>query len=161
MERPFKICRVESGQDSAYRKRIEHMGKIDYIHTVRPGTGGIDDAFLNRYVKMAGSRMIPYQWSMLNNDEKSGIIHDFRVAAGEIDGEHIGMVFQDEGLFKWLESAAYYVADHPDSVVRTWAERAIELAEHAQQENGCLLTWFQLKAPGMEFHKMLVWLHMA
>ena len=23
------------------------MGKIDYIHTVQPGTGGIDDAFLN------------------------------------------------------------------------------------------------------------------
>ena len=74
-----------------------NMGKIDYIHTVQPGTGGIDDAFLNRYVLMSGEQMIPYQWSMLNNDEKSGIIHDFRVAAGEIEGEHIGMVFQEAG----------------------------------------------------------------
>ena len=74
-----------------------NMGKIDYIHTVQPGTGGIDDAFLNRYVLMSGERMILYQWSMLNNDEKSGIIHDFRVAAGEIEGEHIGMVFQEAG----------------------------------------------------------------
>ena len=132
-----------------------NMGKIDYIHTVQPGTGGIDDAFLNRYVLMSGERMIPYQWSMLNNDEKSGIIHDFRVAAGEIEGEHIGMVFQDEGLFKWLESAAYYVADHPDSPVRAWAQRAIDLAERAQQEDGYLLTWFQLKAPDKEFCNLL------
>ena len=131
------------------------MGKIDYIHTVQPGTGGIDDPFLNRYVLMSGDRMIPYQWSMLNNDDKSGIIHDFRVAAGEIEGEHIGMVFQDEGLFKWLESAAYYVADHPDSPVRSWAQRAIDLAERAQQENGYLLTWFQLKAPDKEFCNLL------
>ncbi len=38
------------------------MGKIDYIHTVQPGTGGIDDAFLNRYVKMAGSRRTEEGW---------------------------------------------------------------------------------------------------
>ena len=37
-----------------------NMGKIDYIHTVQPGTGGIDDAFLNRYVLMSGDQMIPY-----------------------------------------------------------------------------------------------------
>ena len=33
---------------------VMNMGKIDYIHTVQPGTGGIDDAFLNRYVLMSG-----------------------------------------------------------------------------------------------------------
>ena len=97
------------------------MTAMDRIRTVQPGTGGMDDAFLNRWLGILGSRMIPYQWRMINDDEKSSIIHDFRVAAGDIEGGHIGFVFQDEGLFKWLESAAYYVADHPEAAdIRAW-----------------------------------------
>ena len=131
------------------------MGKIDYIHTVQPGTGGIDDAFLNRYIGIVGSKMIPYQWRMINDDEKSGIIHDFRVAAGEIEGKHFGMVFQDEGLFKWLEAAAYNLSDHPDTPIREWADEAVRLAQKAQQENGYLLTWFMLNCPDKEFKNLL------
>ena len=82
------------------------MAAIHYIRTIDVGSVHVRDPFLSRYTDMVESVIIPYQWRMINDDQKSGIIHNFRVAAGEIEGRHIGYVFQDEGLPKWLESAA-------------------------------------------------------
>lgn len=88
------------------------MAAVNHIKTIPVGGVRVKDAFLSRYTGMVEGTIIPYQWRMINDDAKSGIIHNFRVAAGEIEGRHIGYVFQDEGLPKWLESAAYALAHH-------------------------------------------------
>ena len=131
------------------------MGAIHYIRTVDVGSVQIKDLFLSRYTDMVESTIIPYQWRMINDDRKSGIIHNFRVAAGEIEGKHIGYVFQDEGLPKWLESAAYALAHHRNSEIEAWADRAIDLIAGAQQEDGYVFTYFQIEHPDKAFHNLL------
>ena len=47
-------------------------------------------------------------------DNKSHAVANLKVAAGELDDEFHGMVFQDSDVYKWLEEAAYALAYHPD-----------------------------------------------
>lgn len=131
------------------------MQNNKFISTIPVGSVEIQDPFLSRYIGMVEDKIIPYQWQMLNNDEKSGIIHDFRVAAGEIEGKHIGMVFQDEGLPKWLQAAAYSLAHHPNEKIEEWADYAIDLMARAQQDDGYLLTYFILQHPDKRFKNLL------
>ena len=74
--------------------------------------------------------VIPYQWGVMNDeidttvpddpagnqlaDNKSHAVANLKVAAGELDDEFHGMVFQDSDVYKWLEEAAYALAYHPD-----------------------------------------------
>ncbi len=131
------------------------MRKIEYIETLNVGNVSFSDPFLGKYLDKLSDKMIPYQWKMINDDEKSGIIHDFRVAAGDIEGRHLGMVFQDEGLFKWIESASYSLAQKPDEQIKKWVDYTIDLVERAQQEDGYLLTYFMLNCPDKEFKNLL------
>src|SRR5690554_6754509 len=68
--------------------------------------------------ELARNEVIPYQWKALNNElpdvEPSNAIENFRIAAGETDGEFIGMVFQDSDVAKWLEAVAYQLTTNPD-----------------------------------------------
>ena len=131
------------------------MASINYIRTIPVGSVRVKDAFLSRYIGMVEDTIIPYQWRMINDDEKSGIIHNFRVAAGEIEGRHIGYVFQDEGLPKWLESAAYALAHHRNPEIEAWADRAIDLIAGAQREDGYVFTYFQIEHPDKAFRNLL------
>lgn len=131
------------------------MSAIDYIKTIPVGSVRVEDAFLSRYTDLVEDTIIPYQWRMINDDEKSGIIHNFRVAAGEIGGRHIGFVFQDEGLPKWLESAAYALAHHRNPRIEAWADRAIDLIARAQRDDGYVMTYFQIEQPDKAFRNLL------
>ena len=131
------------------------MSAIDHIRTIPVGTVHVKDSFLSRYTDMVEGTIIPYQWRMINDDEKSGIIHNFRVAAGEIEGRHIGYVFQDEGLPKWLESASYALAHHRDPKIEEWADYAIDLIAKAQRDDGYVFTYFQLEHPDKAFSNLL------
>lgn len=131
------------------------MAAIHYIRTIDVGSVHVRDPFLSRYTDMVESVIIPYQWRMINDDQKSGIIHNFRVAAGKIEGRHIGYVFQDEGLPKWLESAAYTLAHHRNPEIEAWADYAIDLIAEAQREDGYVQTYFQIEHPEMAFHNLL------
>ena len=81
--------------------------------------------------------VIPYQWGVMNDeidttvpddpagnqlaDNKSHAVANLKVAAGELDDEFHGMVFQDSDVYKWLEEAAYALAYHPDPSSRRCA----------------------------------------
>ena len=92
------------------------------------------------------SKVIPYQWEALNDRipgaSKSGCIHNFRVAAGQESGPHIGCVFQDSDLAKWLEAVAYALTLKPDAELEKTADEAIELLCAAQQPDGYLDTYY-------------------
>ncbi len=76
----------------------------------------ISDPFFGRYKELVRTRMIPYQWKVLNDDidikiekerndasipsEKSHAIENFKIAAGRTKGEHYGWVFQDSDVYK-------------------------------------------------------------
>ena len=111
----------------------------------------IADGFFSRYAELVRTEVIPYQWDALNDHipgaEKSGCIENFRIAAGESEGEFVGMVFQDSDLGKWLEAVAYSLTTHPDAELEAMADSVIDLMEKAQREDGYMDTYFIVKEP--------------
>ncbi len=116
----------------------------------------VTDGFFGRYEKLVKDVVLPYQERALNDQiegaEKSHCIENFRMAAqklkaGECDGEFYGMVFQDSDVAKWLEGAAYSLAQYPDADLEARCDEIIRLIGEAQQEDGYLNTYFTVKEP--------------
>lgn len=117
----------------------------------------ITDGFLGRYEQLVKDAVIPYQEKVLKDEiaevAKSHAIENFRIAAqiietGKADDEFYGMVFQDSDVAKWLEAAAYSLANHPDQELEKRCDEVIDLIGRAQHEDGYLNTYFTVK--GME-----------
>ena len=71
----------------------------------------IHDAFFSSRVATARNTAIPYRWNALN-DRIPGVapshcMENFRIAAGEAEGDFAGTVFGDGDFYKWMESATY------------------------------------------------------
>lgn len=79
-------------------------------------------------------------------DNKSHAVANLKVVAGELDNEFHGMVFQDSGVYKWLEEAAYALAYHPDPELKALCDRTVNLIARAQQPDGYLDTPYQVKS---------------
>ena len=111
----------------------------------------IKDEFWSRLQDLVIDTVIPYQYEIMDDKiegaEKSHALENFRIAAGESEGEFYGMVFQDSDVAKWLEAVAYSLAVRPDPVLEEKADRLIETIGKAQQEDGYLDTYFIVKEP--------------
>ena len=119
----------------------------------------ITDRFWNAYRDLVGKVIIPYQWDVLNDVqediETSHCIENFRIAAGEAEGEFYGMDFQDTDLVKWLEAVGFYLAAQGrDEKLEALADEAIALIGRAQQPDGYLDTYFTVKEPGMRWQNL-------
>lgn len=116
----------------------------------------VKDGFWGRYEKLVKDVVLPYQENALNDRiegaEKSHCIENFRMAAeklrtGKCDGEFYGMVFQDSDVAKWLEGAAYSLAQNQNPELEQRCDEIIELIGSAQHEDGYLNTYFTVKEP--------------
>lgn len=109
----------------------------------------VTDGFYDRLRRLVRDKVIPYQWEALNDRvpdaEPSGCIHNFRVAAGEIQGEHYGCIFQDSDLFKWMEAASFSLMWAPDPELERNLEDMIALIAKAQLPDGYVNTYYILK----------------
>ncbi|MBQ8539947.1 MAG: glycoside hydrolase family 127 protein [Clostridia bacterium] len=131
----------------------------------------VKDGFWSKYEDIAKNVIIPYQWEALNDrvpdTAPSHAIENFRIAAGEAEGEFHGFVFQDSDVAKWLEAVAYRLTIAPDENLEKTADDVIDLIGRAQREDGYLDTYYLLKEKGKEFtnlldcHEMYVAGHMA
>lgn len=115
----------------------------------------IHDKFWDRYIHLVKDVLIPYQWDILNDRidgvEKSHCIQNFRIAAGEAEGDFEGAVFQDTDVAKWLEAVAYVLEISPDKDLERLADETIQLIGKAQCEDGYLNTYFTIKAPKLRW----------
>ena len=130
----------------------------------------INDRFFGRYKELVRTRMIPYQWKVLNDDidikiekerndasipsEKSHAIENFRIAAGRTRGEHYGWVFQDSDVYKWLEAAAYTLKDHWDDDLKKITDEVVDLIADAQEKSGYLNTYFTIMEPDHKYKRL-------
>ncbi len=118
-------------------------------------TGGI----WKEYQDLIFDTVIPYQWEILNDRiegaEKSYTVRNFRIAAGELQGEHGGFVFQDSDLYKWLEAVGNMLQGRKAPDIEEKADWIIGLMEKAQQPDGYLNTYFQLKEPDKKWTNIL------
>lgn len=111
----------------------------------------VDDPFWSPIQNLVVDVVIPYQKQILEDAipgvEKSHAIENFRIAAGESQGEFYGMVFQDSDVAKWLEAAAYSLVLRPDPELEKQADDLIALVGRAQENDGYLDTYFTVKEP--------------
>ena len=102
--------------------------------------------------------VIPYQWEMLNDRVEgaapSHCVMNFKLAAGEAEGEYAGFVFQDSDLAKWLEAAAYSLMVRPNAELEKTCDDLIALICRAQQPDGYLNTYYTVKEPGKRWTNM-------
>ena len=118
-------------------------------------TGG----FWKEYQDLIFQEVIPYQWEILNDRiegaEKSFTIYNFSVAAGRIQGPHKGFVFQDSDLYKWLEAVGNMLQIREDPKMEEAADWTIDLLEQAQEKDGYLNTYYQIKEPEKKWTNIL------
>jgi len=111
----------------------------------------IHDSFWAEREQIVAKTVVPYQWDALNDAipgaEPSHTIENFRIAAGDSEGEYYGMVFQDSDLAKWLETVGFVLAKHKDPQLEKIADDVIDLLGRAQQQDGYLNTYYTVKKP--------------
>ena len=115
----------------------------------------IADAFWDRYTHLVTRQIIPYQYQVLCDAlpdvPESHCIENFRIAAGESEGQFRGWVFQDTDLAKWLEAVAFSLNYEKNPQLEATADELIRLVGKAQQENGYLNTYFSTLHPGHQY----------
>ncbi|MEU0072999.1 beta-L-arabinofuranosidase domain-containing protein [Streptomyces sp. NPDC006332] len=94
--------------------------------------------------------------------ESAGNLHNLRVLGGTADGEFQGAYpFVDSDVYKWLEAASWQLAQWAPGEGGPQAERLaadieriIAVVAAAQQPDGYLNTWFQLRRNGERFQDL-------
>ena len=136
----------------------------------------ITDSFWKHYTDMVADVIVPYQWKILNDSipgadpafhnwnildsqadhfmqdggqqaMESYCIKNFRIAAGELKGEHKGVIFVDTDVYKWLETVAYCLHNGGCKDFENIADEVISLIGRAQQPDGYLNTYFTVAEP--------------
>ena len=99
-------------------------------------TGGL---YKERFDRIAGVTVGHLQ-KMFENPDISHVLENFRIAAGDAQGEFAGTVFGDGDFYKWMESAALTAVKTDNSELSEKLEEYIALFARAQQEDGYLST---------------------
>ena len=119
----------------------------------------ISDSFWTPIQDLMIDVVLPYQLDLLEDRvpeaEKSHAIQNFRIAAGEAEGEFYGMVFQDSDVAKWLEAVAYALTVKTDPELEKNADEIIALIGRAQEPDGYLNTFFSVKEPHHKWQNLL------
>ena len=112
------------------------------------------EGFIRTYQKLVKDTVIPYQHEVLFDRipdvERSHVGANFinagRALRNEDTGDGFyGMVFQDSDAAKWLEAAAYSLANTPDDALMADCDELISLIENAQDSDGYLNTYYTIK----------------
>ncbi|WP_242872338.1 glycoside hydrolase family 127 protein [Clostridium coskatii] len=129
----------------------------------------ITSEFWNRYRELIVKEVLPYQWSVMNDEanihiaddpQKNGTtknshaIANLKIVAGKIKGHHSGFPFQDTDVYKWLEAVAYSLRYHPNDDLKQITDKLIDLIAEAQEYDGYLSTYFQIEAPERKFKRL-------
>jgi DUF1680 family protein len=123
---------------------------------LRPAVAGIDAGFWHTRREVNARTSLPQGPELL---ESAGNLHNLRLAAGTAEGEFRGAYpFVDTDVYKWLEAAAWQLAQEPGGELGGHVERITELVAAAQEPDGYLNTWFQL-VKGGERYQDLRWGH--
>jgi len=77
--------------------------------------------------------------------EKSGNFDNLRIAAGLINGNYRGYVFQDSDVYKWLEALAWEMGKELNKELLYVADQAIALIAAAQRPDGYINSYVQTR----------------
>ncbi len=105
----------------------------------------IEDDFWTPRQEMIRTVTLPAEWEQM---EKHHHLNNFRVLAGRAEGVHLGPVYADSDLYKWLEAASYFLQKNPeDEWIRDRVSEVVGLIGEVQMEDGYINTYYQSFAP--------------
>src|SRR5262245_24601088 len=114
------------------------MAEIKYQLLPCPFTSvTVEDIFWSPRLETNRRVTIPYDFQKC---EETGRIDNFAKAAGWLEGEHIGIFYNDSDVFKVIEGAAYALSLHPDPALEAYLDDLIAKIAAAQEEDGYLYT---------------------
>lgn len=90
----------------------------------------------------------------LEQCEKTGRISNFAKAAGLMEGEFEGLLYNDSDVYKVIEGIAYSLMNNPDDKLETRTDDIIDKIAAAQQPDGYINTYFTLAAPDRKWTDM-------
>lgn len=132
---------------------------IENIQALSLGQVRVTDSFWSARQRLMTDVTVPYMEKILRDEvdgaEKSHAIHNFQMAAGDIQGAFYGMVFQDSDVYKWLEAVAYSLSLKPDQALEARADEVIDILARAQQSDGYLNTYFTIQEPENRWKNLL------
>lgn len=112
----------------------------------------IDDAFWAPWFARLSTVTLPAQFDQIA--VHTGRLANFqRVAAGE-SGGHQGRYYDDSDVYKWCEACAYALAHHRSEPLIQQLNTVIQAIASAQDEEGYLVTFFQLMHPDLKFRNL-------
>ena len=83
---------------------------------------------------------VPHLRKMFESKDISHVTENFKIAAGESDGDFDGTVFGDGDFYKWMESAVYTAALGDDRQLLEALENYVGLIGRAQMPDGYIST---------------------
>ncbi|QPV65108.1 glycoside hydrolase family 127 protein [Halosimplex litoreum] len=113
----------------------------------------IDDDFWTPRIQTVRDSTIDFVYDRL---VESGRIENFRIAAGEADGDFQGRFYNDSDVYKWLEGACYFLTTDSDADLRERVDELVSLIASAQEADGYLNTYFQLVEPEQKWTNLHV-----
>jgi DUF1680 family protein len=83
---------------------------------------------------------LPALDAIMEGTDRSQFVHNFRIAAGLVRGQHDGPPWNDGDLYKWLEAVAAVYAVAPDPALDRRMDAVIDVIAQAQRADGYLHT---------------------
>ncbi len=83
---------------------------------------------------------VPQLKHMFDSADISHVVENFKICAGEAEGEFDGTVFGDGDFYKWMESAVYTASRNGNQKLLDQIEEYIRLIAKAQQPDGYIST---------------------
>ena len=102
----------------------------------------LDDPFWEPRRRINRRITIPSQHKQCEETKR---IDNFRRASGRKPGEFVGIFFNDSDVYKWIEAAAWSLADERDEELQNTVESVIAEIAAAQQPDGYLNTYFMFE----------------
>lgn len=83
---------------------------------------------------------VPQLKHMFDSKDISHVVENFKICAGDAEGDFDGTVFGDGDFYKWMESAIYTAYQTDNQLLKEEIENYIDLIGRAQQPDGYLST---------------------
>ena len=116
--------------------------KYAHLWPVAVGAVRLSDGFWEPKRRVNREVTLPLQYQQL---EESGVLNNFRRAAGKLDAPFRGKWFADSDLYKWLEAASWTLASSPDPALQRLVDEGITEIEDTQETDGYLATYYMVE----------------
>jgi len=151
---------------SLHNKAITNTSESPYVKlkSINFGDCKWNSGFWSEKENAAHERMLPYMGDLLCGDIGHAL-NNFKIAAGEKEGEHKGFYWHDGDFYKFMEAKMYIYALTENEVILNELDEYIEWIGKAQEDDGYIHTHIQItqgaeRFSNRKYHEMYNYGHL-